>query len=61
MSRTGMVLIAALLVALGACGRKGDPGLPEGVADDYPRGYPAGAPSTRENIYGTIRDRGLRR
>lgn len=61
MSRICLVLAAALLIALGGCGRKGDPELPEGVSDNYPRGYPAGAPSTRENIYRTIRDRDGRR
>jgi len=51
MSRT---MLIALTVALGltasACGKKGDPRLAPG-ADEFPAGYPLGAPSVSENIF----------
>jgi predicted small lipoprotein YifL len=35
-----LVLLAALLLPLAACGKKGPPGLPPGETDQYPRQYP---------------------
>lgn len=43
-----LVLFAAATVA--SCGRKAVPRLPAGVQDDYPRGYPQGAPATPDPI-----------
>lgn len=44
------VTLAGLLLLAG-CGRVGDPRLPQGASDDFPRGYPAGAArQTDENI-----------
>mgnify|MGYP001553912989 CR=1 FL=1 len=34
------VLMVAALVAVAACGKKGDPVLPNGQKDDYPHTYP---------------------
>ena len=34
------ILIVAALVAVAACGKKGDPVLPNGQKDDYPHSYP---------------------
>jgi predicted small lipoprotein YifL len=33
-------LIALLALLPAGCGKKGDPELPEGQTDDYPRQYP---------------------
>jgi predicted small lipoprotein YifL len=40
--RAVLILLIALTLAgpLAACGKKGDPTLPAGVSDDYPRKYP---------------------
>lgn len=41
--RTLRLLAGALAACLAAaCGRKGDPELPEGQKDSYPRTYPSG-------------------
>ncbi len=42
MIRLILVIFLALAVAapIGACGKKGDPELPEGKSDDHPRKYP---------------------
>ena len=43
--RTLRLLAGALAAGLGAaCGRKGDPELPEGQKDSYPRKFPSGPP-----------------
>lgn len=40
---------------LAGCGKKGDPSLPEGQADTYPRDYPTGSTATdigrRDNLF----------
>ena len=36
-----VAIALSLASALAACGKKGPPGLPEGVTDDFPRKYPA--------------------
>jgi predicted small lipoprotein YifL len=36
-----LALMFAVATSLVACGKKGDPTLPEGKKDDYPRTYPA--------------------
>lgn len=41
-----LVLLAAAAVA--SCGRKAVPRLPAGTQDNYPSGYPKGAPPTPE-------------
>ena len=41
-----LVLLAGAMVA--SCGRKAVPRLPSGVNDNYPAGYPKGAPPTPE-------------
>jgi predicted small lipoprotein YifL len=33
-------LIFAALIAVAACGKKGDPVLPDGKKDDFPQSYP---------------------
>ena len=33
-------LLAALMLPLASCGKKGPPGLPPGETDQYPRQYP---------------------
>ena len=38
--RVAAALLLALLVAVTACGKKGDPVLPDGKKDDYPHQYP---------------------
>ena len=35
-----LALLAALMLPLAACGKKGPPGLPPGETDQYPRQYP---------------------
>ena len=35
-----LLLALAVATSLVACGKKGDPVLPEGKKDDYPRTYP---------------------
>jgi len=35
-----LLLALAVATALVACGKKGDPTLPKGQKDDYPRSYP---------------------
>lgn len=57
-SRRGTGLRAAALVLLGAalllgaCGRMGDPRLPAGQSDAYPKSYPAGSEKeNRENVF----------
>jgi len=35
-----LTLLAALMLPLAACGKKGPPGLPPGETDQYPRQYP---------------------
>jgi predicted small lipoprotein YifL len=39
-SFVALFLALAVATALVACGKKGDPTLPEGKKDDYPRTYP---------------------
>jgi predicted small lipoprotein YifL len=39
-SFVALLLALAVATALVACGKKGDPTLPEGKKDDYPRTYP---------------------
>ena len=34
------VLILSAVIAVAACGKKGDPVLPDGQKDSYPRTYP---------------------
>jgi predicted small lipoprotein YifL len=34
------VLIVAALIAVAACGKKGDPVLPDGQKDSFPKSYP---------------------
>jgi predicted small lipoprotein YifL len=34
------VLFFAMLIAVAACGKKGNPVLPDGQKDSYPRSYP---------------------
>lgn len=44
--RRVILLVLALMLAggaLAACGKKGDPSLPEGESDQFPRRYPKGA------------------
>jgi len=47
-------MLIAIAVALGltasACGKKGAPRLAQG-ADEFPAGYPHGAPSVSDNIF----------
>ncbi len=45
MIRACVVLLIALALAapLAGCGKKGDPTLPEGQTDNYPRHYPQGS------------------
>ncbi len=33
-------LLCALIISFNGCGKKGDPRLPDGVKDNYPRAYP---------------------
>jgi hypothetical protein len=33
-------MIVAVTLALSACGKRGDPDLPEGKTDEFPRQYP---------------------
>jgi len=33
-------LLVAALIAVAACGKKGDPVLPDGQKDSYPQSYP---------------------
>ena len=35
-----LLLALAVATSLVACGKKGDPTLPKGQKDDYPRSYP---------------------
>jgi predicted small lipoprotein YifL len=35
-----LALMLAVATSLAACGKKGDPILPKGQKDDYPRSYP---------------------
>jgi predicted small lipoprotein YifL len=35
-----MALLLVAAVAVAACGKKGDPVLPNGQKDDYPQSYP---------------------
>ena len=44
--RQALLALAATLTAglAAACGRKGDPELPEKQEDSYPRKYPSGPP-----------------
>jgi predicted small lipoprotein YifL len=37
---TALALALVVATALVACGKKGDPTLPKGQKDDYPRTYP---------------------
>lgn len=41
-ARAAVIVLALVAVGLGpaACGKKGDPMLPEGQTDNYPRRYP---------------------
>lgn len=43
MIRIALALLLALAIAgpLGACGKKGDPQLPEGKTDQFPSKYPS--------------------
>jgi predicted small lipoprotein YifL len=52
-SRLTLIVLGAAMAAvlLSGCGRKGDPRLPEGQADDFPRTYPAGAPRADEVFF----------
>lgn len=52
-----LLSLVLLVAGLSACGRRGDPQLPAGVTDEYPRGYPAGARPPDENIFNTQRPR----
>jgi predicted small lipoprotein YifL len=46
-SFVALLLALAVATTLVACGKKGDPILPKGQTDDYPRSYPAStAPQT---------------
>jgi predicted small lipoprotein YifL len=38
--RLALLLIAALALLPAGCGKKGDPELPNGETDQYPRQYP---------------------
>lgn len=40
LSWRALALIALLALLPAGCGKKGDPELPEGQTDDYPRQYP---------------------
>ena len=42
-SLVALVLALAVATSLVACGKKGDPTLPEGKKDDYPSTYPKSA------------------
>lgn len=44
--RRALLMLAAALTAglIAACGRKGDPELPEKQEDSHPRKYPSGPP-----------------
>ncbi|MCY4191837.1 MAG: hypothetical protein OXC54_02410 [Rhodospirillaceae bacterium] len=51
MSRKMLIAIAvALGLTASACGKKGAPRLAQG-ADEFPAGYPHGAPSVSDNIF----------
>jgi predicted small lipoprotein YifL len=39
-SLVALLLALAVATSLVACGKKGDPTLPEGKKDDFPRTYP---------------------
>jgi predicted small lipoprotein YifL len=39
-SVVALLLALAVATSLVACGKKGDPTLPQGKKDDYPRTYP---------------------
>jgi predicted small lipoprotein YifL len=39
-SFVALLLALAVATSLVACGKKGDPTLPKGQKDDYPRSYP---------------------
>jgi predicted small lipoprotein YifL len=41
--RLAATLLLAALVAVAACGKKGDPVLPDGQKDAYPHTYPQSA------------------
>jgi predicted small lipoprotein YifL len=40
LGRCAMLLIAALALLPAGCGKKGDPELPKGETDEFPRQYP---------------------
>jgi predicted small lipoprotein YifL len=40
-SFVALLLALAVATSLVACGKKGDPTLPKGQTDDYPRSYPS--------------------
>jgi predicted small lipoprotein YifL len=40
LGRCAMLLIAALALLPAGCGKKGDPELPNGETDEFPRQYP---------------------
>lgn len=46
-----LLFLGLLLAGAAGCGRKGDPRLPAGVTDSYPRAYPQGSTPPDENIY----------
>lgn len=49
MTRLIIVIVLALAFALplASCGKKGDPTLPQGKSDDFPRKYPSEQPKRR--------------
>jgi hypothetical protein len=48
---TVWIVVVLAAAALGSCGRKAVPRLPAGAQDQYPHGYPKGAPPTHEPIF----------
>lgn len=46
-----LICLGAFAASVAACGRKGDPTLPPGQTDSYPRSYPAGSQPPDENIF----------